>query len=215
MKICLITIFSIAVQFGIAILGWGGIAAFFSHVPFVALFFATIVLSIAALFTRGNLSPGEREDRGNRWVIAAFSVLAIFLAFFPAYTDRRDIWTIDGQTLRWIGLVLFVLGGILRLWPVFVLGRRFSGLVAIQKDHKLVTGGIYRYIRNPSYLGLLIGSLGWVLTFRSGVGVLIVALFLIPLIARIRAEERLLAEHFGAEYASYRTRTWRLIPGVF
>jgi protein-S-isoprenylcysteine O-methyltransferase Ste14 len=42
------------------------------------------------------------------------------------------------------------------------------------------------------------------LTFRSGVGILITALMLVPLRARIRSEERLLAEHFGSEYDSYR-----------
>ena len=52
--------------------------------------------------------------------------------------------------------MLFAVGGALRIWPVFVLGRRFSGLVAIQPGHTLVTTGIYSVIRNPSYLGLLI-----------------------------------------------------------
>jgi len=42
----------------------------------------------------------------------------------------------------------------LRLWPVFILGRRFSGLVAIQPGHTLVTNGIYGVVRNPSYLGM-------------------------------------------------------------
>lgn len=42
-----------------------------------------------------------------------------------------------------------------------VLGKRFSGLVAIQPGHMLVTGGIYRHIRNPSYLGLLVNSIAW------------------------------------------------------
>ncbi|HVW68609.1 MAG TPA: isoprenylcysteine carboxylmethyltransferase family protein, partial [Steroidobacteraceae bacterium] len=107
------------------------------------------------------------------------------------------------------------IGGVLRLWPVFVLGRRFSGLVAIQPQHELVTTGIYRFVRNPSYSGMLLGALGWALTFRSWLGVLITALLLIPLLARIRAEERLLAEHFGVEYASYRNRTWRLVPGIY
>lgn len=65
-------------------------------------------------------------------------------------------------------------------------------------------------IRDPSYLGLLIASLGWALVFRAGCGVIITALSPIPLLARIRAEERLLGEHFGAEYEAYRARTRRL-----
>ena len=93
----------------------------------------------AALFAGGNLSPGEREDRGNRWVIAAFAVIGLLAAYLPAYTDRREFWTIDGDAVRWLGVVLFAAGGALRLWPVFVLGNRFSGLVAIQPGHTLVT----------------------------------------------------------------------------
>jgi protein-S-isoprenylcysteine O-methyltransferase Ste14 len=215
MKVLLAGLLSILVQFGLAILGWGGFTAFFSHPPFVATVVVALVMSVAALFTRGNLSSGEREDRGNRWVLGAFSVLAILLAYFSAYTDRRDFWTIDGDAARWTGVVLLVVGSIVRLWPVFVLGRRFSGLVAIQSDHELVTTGIYRYVRNPSYLGLLVASLGWALVFRAGVGILITALLLIPLLARIRSEEQLLAEHFGTEYESYRARTYRLLPGIY
>ena len=55
--------------------------------------------------------------------------------------------------------------------------------------------------------------LGWALTFRSGVGVLLTGLTIPILIARINSEERLLREHFGAEYDIYCTHTWRLFPG--
>lgn len=215
MKVLIIALTSALVQLGLAILGWGGFRPFFSHRSFVAMVAVTIVLCVAAAFSEGNLSPGEQEDRGNRWVLGAFSVLALLLAYFPAYTDRHNFWTIDGDTARWTGLAILTIGSVLRLWPVFVLGRRFSGLAAIQKDHELVTTGIYRYIRNPSYLGLLIGAFGFALLFRAAVGILITALFLIPLLARIRSEERLLAGHFGAAYENYRARTWRLLPGVY
>ena len=215
MKVVLAGLVGIVVQLGLAVLGWGGFAAFFSHPAFVATVAVTFVFGGAALFTKGNLSSGEREDRGNRWVLGAFSLLAILLAYFSAYTDRIDFWTVDGEAARWTGVAVLVVGSSLRLWPVFVLGRRFSGFVAIQRNHELVTTGIYRYVRNPSYLGLLVGSLGWALVFRSGVGIVITALLLIPLVARMRSEERLLAEHFGAEYEGYRARTWRLVPGIY
>lgn len=200
---------------GLAVFGWGGFAPFFSHPARIALTITLFALAGAALFTSGNLSPGEREDRGNRWVLAAFGLIGLLLGYFPAYTDRHGVWTLDGDAVRWLGVVLFAVGGVLRIWPVFVLGRRFSGLVAIQPGHTLVTTGVYGMIRHPSYLGLLIGTLGWALTFRSGVGVLLTACMIPPLIARIRSEERLLREQFGAEYDAYCQRTSRLIPGIW
>ncbi len=200
---------------GLAVLGRGGLAAFFSEPPLVVLAAALALMAFASLFADGNLRPGVREDRSNRWVIAAFTVIGLLDAYLPAYTDRKGFWTIDGDGVRWLGVVLFAAGGALRIWPVFVLGQRFSGLVAIQPGHKLVTGGVYGIIRHPSYLGLLVNALGWGLAFRSAVGVLLAALLLPPLLARIRAEEKLLSAAFGAEYKAYRARTFRLIPGLY
>jgi protein-S-isoprenylcysteine O-methyltransferase Ste14 len=204
-----------AAYFGLAVLGWGGLAAFFSHPALIALALETAALAGASLFAGGNLSPGVREDRGNRWVLVAFGLIGLFDAYLPAYADRKEFWTIDGDAVRWLGVALFAAGGALRIWPVFVLGRRFSGLVAIQPAHTLVTGGVYGVIRHPSYLGLLVNSLGWGLAFRSGVGVLLTALLMPPLLARIRAEEKLLGTEFGDEYRAYCARTWRLIPGLY
>jgi protein-S-isoprenylcysteine O-methyltransferase Ste14 len=199
----------------LAVIGAGGPAAFFAHPPLIVLTIMLLVMAAVATRSSGNLSPGEREDRGNRWVIAALSVIGFLEAFVPAYTDRIDFWTIDGDTVRWLGVALFALGGAFRLWPVFVLGHRFSGLVAIQPGHRLVTDGIYGVIRHPSYLGLLVTSLGWALAFRSGVGLLLTLASTLVVLGRIQAEEKLLGSHFGAEYEAYRRRTSRLIPGVY
>jgi protein-S-isoprenylcysteine O-methyltransferase Ste14 len=204
-----------AAYLGLAILGWGGFAAFFAHPALIALAIVLIVLSGVAAFAGGNLSPGVREERGNRWVIAVFAVIGLIAAFLPAWTDRKEVWILDGDTIRWIGVVLCAVGGALRIWPVFVLGQRFSGLVAIQPGHTLVTTGVYSVIRHPSYLGLLVSSIGWGLAFRSWVGVLLATLLVPPVLARIRAEERLLRAHFGTEYDAYRARTSRLIPGLY
>jgi protein-S-isoprenylcysteine O-methyltransferase Ste14 len=182
---------------GLAVLGWGGLAAFFSHPALITLAVITFLLSGSALFSGGNLSPGICEDRSNRWVLGAFALLGLVAGYLPAYTDRIGFWTVDGDSIRWLGVVLFAAGGALRIWPVFVLGHRFSGLVAIQPGHSLVTSGVYGVIRHPSYLGLLVNSLGWALAFRSVIGILLTAFTIPPLVARIRAEETLLKSQFG------------------
>jgi protein-S-isoprenylcysteine O-methyltransferase Ste14 len=214
-KIGLLGVVSTALFLGLAVLGWGSFAAFLAHPARIAVVVITVTLVVAALFTQGNLSAGEREDRGNRWVLAVLLPLGLVGAYLPAWCDRTGLWTIDGDTVRWLGVALYAAGGALRLWPVFVLGRRFSGLVAIQPGHRLVTDGIYGVIRHPSYLGLLVNLLGWALVFRSVIGVLLGALTIAILIGRIRSEEALLKSQFGAEYEAYRARTWRLIPGLY
>ena len=210
-----VVLVSVGLQVGLAILGMGGLAFFFAHEALIALAIVGLVMLIVSFFSEGNISPGEREDRDNRWVLAAFGVLLLLLSYLPPYTDRTNFLTIDGETARWVGVVLFTAGCVLRLWPVFVLGNRFSGLVAIQKDHVLVTSGIYGIIRNPSYLGLLITMIGWALAFRSLVGMLLTAVLVAPLIARIHAEEAMLRSQFGAEYDAYCAHTSRLIPGLY
>ena len=170
LRLALLTTVSLALFLGLAIAGEGGPARFFSSPPLVALTVVTIALGIAALFSQGHIGSGVREDRSNRWVLAAFTVLGLALAYLPALSDRNDVLTFGGEAVRWLGVAICAAGGVLRLAPVFVLGRRFSGLVAIQPDHRLVTDGLYGVIRHPSYLGLLATGVGWSLAFRGGVG---------------------------------------------
>jgi protein-S-isoprenylcysteine O-methyltransferase Ste14 len=214
-KIIITGAVSIIIQFGLAIAGWGGWSAFFSHPALRALVWVAAGLALLAVFSGAGMSSGEKEDRANRWVLGAFGAIALLMAYFSAYTDRIGFWTLGGDTVRWVGVALCAAGGVLRILPAYVLRNRFSGLVAIQQGHELETRGIFGVIRNPSYLGMLVTSLGWVLAFRSGVGVLLTASLLIPLVARIRAEERLLRQHFSAEYDAYVARTWRLVPGIY
>jgi len=215
LRMLLTGIVAIVIQFALAIAGWGGWTAFWAHPAMRGVAWVTAGLALLAIFTQGNLGTGEKEDRGNRWVLGAFTLIAVLMSYFSALTDRIGFWTIDGDTMRWVGVAVCAAGGILRIAPVYVLKNRFSGLVAIQKGHTLETRGLYGVIRNPSYLGMLTTSIGWVLAFRSFVGVLLALSLLIPLAARMHAEERLLREHFGQEYEDYFKRTWRLVPWVY
>jgi protein-S-isoprenylcysteine O-methyltransferase Ste14 len=205
----------LAAYLGLAVWGEGGFRAAYAHPGLVALAAVLLALTSASLFTEGNISPGVREDRGNRWVLGAILIIALADGYVPALCDRLNLLTIGGDAVRWIGVAIVALGGSLRLWPVFVLGSRFSGLVAIQPGHELVMTGIYGTIRHPSYLGLVLTMLGWGFAFRSWIGVALALSFVPFLIVRIIAEEKLLGEQFGAQYEAYRARTWRLIPGVY
>jgi protein-S-isoprenylcysteine O-methyltransferase Ste14 len=199
----------------LAVIGIGGLQRFLSHPPLIALTAIFFILAIVAIFAGGTLSSGIREDRRNRWVLPVVVIVSFASAYVPAWNDRIGFWTIDGDAVRWLGVVLVAIGGTLRLVPVFILGKRFSGLVAIQHGHTLVSSGLYGVIRHPSYLGLMITAFGWALAFRSGVGVLLAALLIPTLVARMNSEEALLRSEFGSEYDAYRARTSRLIPGLY
>ncbi len=211
----LMILVSILIWLGLAVAGWGGFAAFFAHPARVTLVLITLALAGLGMLSEAGLRTGVREDRGNRWIFIPLLIISLLAGWLPAWCDRIEFLTLDGDAVRWLGVVLFAAGGVLRIAPTFVLGRRFSGLVAIQPGHELVTTGLYGTIRHPSYLGLILMMLGWALGFRSLVGALLALLAMIPLLARIRSEEALLAEHFGREYAAYRAHTYRLIPWIY
>jgi protein-S-isoprenylcysteine O-methyltransferase Ste14 len=199
----------------LSVLGWGSAWGFVAHPARAGMLVLTFVFSFVALAAPVSLSRGVREDPRGRRVFLPAAAGTLLLCWLLPTLDRRDVLTLDGDTVRYLGLALFGIGCVLRIWPMFVLGHRFSGLVAIQPGHELETRGLYRHVRHPSYLGLLIALVGWALVFRSGVGIAAVVLGLPLLHARIASEEALLASHFGAEYDAYRRRTWRLVPGLY
>ena len=99
-------------------------------------------------------------------MLGAFAPIGLMLGRAPALSDRPDLFIVGGEATR----CLYAVGGALRIAPVSALGQRFSGLAAIQPGHELVADGLYRPIRNPSFLGLLVSTLGWALAFRSMIG---------------------------------------------
>ena len=167
----MISVLSTFVLFGVSFvvfsLGRGDWAAFFQSPVRVGALVVSLALSALVMFTDiGGLNPGKKEDRGNRWIFGPILAMSLGLAVLPAYLDGLNLWVTDEAVTPYIGLALLTLGGVLRLAAVFVLGRRFTGLVAIQEEHHLQTGGLYRHIRHPSYAGMLLYMTGYVLVFR-------------------------------------------------
>ena len=216
LRIIIISTISVIVQLALTILAWGDWAGFFAHAARTWLVIGSFLLLIAAWFSGSSgISGGEKHSSASKTILYAFGVVLVLLTLVPPYCDRRDIWVIDGDAARYFGLFLFFAGSILRLAAVFVLGRRFSGLVAIQPGHQLKTDGLYRYIRHPSYTGLIASMIGYVLIFRSVIGLLLNILLFLFLVSRMNDEESFLEAHFGDEYRNYRLRTRRLVPFVY
>src|SRR5579862_215879 len=121
LKMAIVAIVSTLMWLALADVAAGGIGVFLARPQFVALVLVTLAFVLAALFSEAGVRTGVREDRGNRWVLVVFGIIGLLHSFLPAWTDRIGFWTFDGDTIRWVGLALYAVGGVLRLWPVFVL----------------------------------------------------------------------------------------------
>jgi protein-S-isoprenylcysteine O-methyltransferase Ste14 len=155
----------------------------------------------------------EREDR-------VFVVLASLVFFFALFVSFWEFVAVQGMVFRFSvlsvsGLILFVVGVGIRLAGKRALGKYYSYGLRVLPDHKLVTSGIYKYVRHPISLAVLVYDPGIPLIFSSLYGLLIV-LGLIPLVLyRITIEERMLIQKFGDEYRDYMKRTKKLIPFLY
>jgi protein-S-isoprenylcysteine O-methyltransferase Ste14 len=87
--------------------------------------------------------------------------------------------------------------------------------VTLQEGHRLITGGAYRFVRHPRYLGVALLAAGLALLFRSWAGLALFPVILGILLFRIHDEERLMQEAFGQEWQAYARRSWRLIPFLY
>ncbi|PPR01157.1 hypothetical protein CVT24_006124 [Panaeolus cyanescens] len=141
------------------------------------------------------------------------------------------------STTQTIGGILITIGGLLRVWAMHTLGKLFSFQVGIQDEHKLVTKGPYRIVRHPSYMGMQlthVGYLMWHLTRGSwvresgvmtgAVGKTVVGLYVIFVVSaayiitigRMRQEDRMMQQQFGKAWEQWAARVrYRVMPGIY
>ncbi len=104
----------------------------------------------------------------------------------------------------------------LTLWSVRTLGRQWALAARLVEGHQLVTGGPYRYVRNPIYAGMLGMLLATGVALSRPLAILLGALiFCAGTVVRIRAEERLLRTAFGRTWEAWAGRTPALLPGIW
>jgi len=170
---------------------------------------------LVGIVKRTKRNGGKVQDRGSLlilWIVITASVAAC--QWFGA-THPRNMFG-GAHALKAAGVMVMLAGLAVRWSAIFTLGKSFSSNVAIQESQQITRAGLYRFVRHPSYLGLLLVFLAIGLHSRNWVSF---ALVLVPaaaaLLYRIHVEEVALAEAFGEEYAAYSKATKRLVPGVY
>lgn len=150
-------------------------------------------------------------------LLRAFSVFGFYLPIILAGLDvGRYRWCVLPAWVSAVGVVLFVIGGVILHWAMLV-NRHFEATVRLQRDrdHRVVTGGPYRFVRHPGYVGALLWIVSIPLTLGSGVSLLPAAAGCVLLVVRTYFEDKMLRENLEG-YADYAAKVRsRLLPGVW
>jgi len=144
-------------------------------------------------------------------------IICIFIGvFLGVWRIGWRIGYIPVKFISLIGLVLIILGLIVRWTAILTLKKYFTVDVSIQSNHKIIDKGIYKIIRHPAYAGSLLSFLGLGLAFSNWLSTLVIFIpILVAFIYRIRVEEKALIQAFGGEYINYSKVTKRLIPMIY
>jgi protein-S-isoprenylcysteine O-methyltransferase Ste14 len=154
-------------------------------------------------------------DRGTRVIVSLALAGSVWIGILlrrwvPALeTPAPNAFTVAGVVVIWVGLAL-------RVWAVLTLGRSFSTSIQVDADQTVVTRGPYRWVRHPSYTGLLLIALGFGLGAGNWLSLAVcVVIPLVGLLPRIAIEEAELARVLGERYRNYQKATRRLVPGLW
>jgi protein-S-isoprenylcysteine O-methyltransferase Ste14 len=125
-----------------------------------------------------------------------------------------------GRTIEVAIEIITVVVAFLSVWIVMsavrTLGKEWSITARLVEGHELAMRGPYRFVRHPIYTGMLGMLLATGLAISQWFSLLAaIVIFFIGTIIRVRSEERLLREQFGAQFDDYARRVAAMLPGVY
>jgi protein-S-isoprenylcysteine O-methyltransferase Ste14 len=174
--------------------------------------FITRVIARKNETSEGDFHLVKLKDRGSWWFIALSStMMAVIILGVLHLRKEPDLPTYFIP----IGIVLMILGIILRIWAVVTLGKFFTMKVTIFSNHHLIDKGPYRLLQHPSYSGVFITTIG--LGLATGYLIVLITFLIILGFAlgyRIYVEEKALKEEFGEEWIRYSAKTWKILPWI-
>lgn len=174
-----------------------------------------VLSEILLLILRRSKKDSQDKDLGSFMILNLTIYASIAIGVFISITRFGYINNYTAP-LNLIGSAFIILGLIVRWTAIITLGRFFTVKVSIQTDHRIIQSGLYKYIRHPSYTGMLISFFGLGIGLDNWVSICIILFpILFALFNRIRIEEQALQGSFGNDYVAYCAQTWRLIPWVY
>ncbi len=175
---------------------------------------AWCAFELAMTIRQRRLAPDSQARDRTAFFMLACSVGSV-LAAAQLGGEGRLPWPGGAVWPIALGLALVAAGIGLRAWSIASLGSLFQYRIEVQAEHRVVTDGPYRYVRHPSYSGMVLVLVGIALVSGDVESLLAVAIIGgAGLAVRIRAEERQLTGALGAEYERFAAQRKLLVPGV-
>jgi protein-S-isoprenylcysteine O-methyltransferase Ste14 len=163
---------------------------------------------------RSGSGDKKDQDKGSLKFVWIMIALAISSGIILAANTRIPVSNL--QMLPYIGLVIVILGMILRFISVWTLGRLFTVDVTIRENHKIKKDGVYKIIRHPSYTGSLLSFVGFGISLNNWLSMIaVIILITVAFLYRINIEEKILIDQFGDDYLDYKKSTYYLIPWIY
>ena len=165
--------------------------------------------------TRTRHSTGNVRDRGTMRLLWIVLFTTITAGIWISETMESNLP--GGAPWLEVAALLVLIGGLALRWSAIAsLGKSFSSNVAIHATQKVLKTGLYRWMRHPSYTGLMLCIFAVALHTRNWISMLVIVPPCFAAVSyRIYVEEIALREHFGEEYVAYSRETKRLVPGLY
>jgi protein-S-isoprenylcysteine O-methyltransferase Ste14 len=160
-------------------------------------------------------AEATKRDRGSQIVLRVCVIPAVLLLVLsPRIAPGADIRHPLVSSV--VGIVIFSAGEAMRVWSKVALGRYFTYTVQTSSDQPVITSGPYRFLRHPSYTGILLIAIGAGAVWGNWLGLAVLTLMtLVAVVYRIYVEEKALLEELGDRYRTYAEHHKRLIPFVW
>jgi len=178
------------------------------------LLFATSEL---LLFVAKRSKAATTKNRDDRLSLLLFWVTIPVCFVMGGVIAKSDIgFPLDETIFNNTGMVIFIVGFIIRWLSIFQLGKMFTVDVSITNDHILKTDGLYKVARHPSYLGLvlIITGIAFFMDDLFSIAVVVIPVFLVTNY-RISVEEKVLIAEFGSQYEGYKRRVRKIVPFIY